>query len=104
MYLIAYGLHRDDADNGIPYNLTSFVYLHGQLEEENKFDLVAIDEVPQEDGIYDIEVVLTTGSYKKGKLFFWHKDFMQRGLIVDNDDTEYLEDAQRKFDAKLAIL
>jgi hypothetical protein len=67
--------------------VTGYIYLHGQLQDEAGFDLCHIDQLPEEDGIYDCEVTLTNGLIKPAKLYFWKskRRNINRGLIVSAD-------------------
>ncbi len=67
----------------------SFVYLHGKLEDKNGFDLVEyIDPLPCEDGEYDAEVQFANRERLSCRLYFWHANGMQKGLVVLPDDEE----------------
>lgn len=82
-----------------------FVYLHGKLNRLNYYDLVEVDELPAEEGIYDVDVILADKSKFKGKLFFWKNDFpFQHGLVVEENDTEALEYAQQCYENKVIQL
>lgn len=67
--------------------VTGYIYLHGELEEANGFDLCHIDQLPEEDGIYDCEVTLANGLVRPAKLYFWKSKIrnINRGLIVSAD-------------------
>lgn len=73
--------------NDEEYPVTGYIYLHGELEYENGFDLCHIDQLPEEDGIYDCEITLTNGLIRPAKLYFWKSKIrnINRGLIVSAD-------------------
>lgn len=66
---------------------TGYIYLHGELEDENGFDLCHIDQLPKKDGIYDCEVTMANGLIRPAKLYFWKskRRNINRGLIVSAD-------------------
>ena len=76
--------------------VTGGVYLHGQLQSDNGFDLCSVDNLPTVDGLYRCEVVMSDGSVRKAKLYFWTVDrgtaeisqIINRGLIVDAFNVE----------------
>lgn len=85
---------------------SSGIYLHGQLEIDNGYDLCGIENFPNEsspeDGFYCI-VVMRNGEKRKARLFLWEVKKLSRpnrsfwkGLIVQEGDNEYMKDAQRK--------
>lgn len=73
--------------NDVEHPVTGYIYLHGELQEENGFDLCHIDQLPEEDGIYDCEVRMINGLVKPAKLYFWKskRRNINRGLIVSAD-------------------
>lgn len=73
--------------NDTEHPVTGYIYLHGELQEENGFDLCHIDQLPEEDGIYDCEVRMANGLVKPAKLYFWKskRRNINRGLIVSAD-------------------
>ena len=84
--------------------ISSFVYLHGLLDELNKCDFCKVDGLdypPKEEdyGIHDVTVVLENVTCP-GKLFLWKRRSSWAGLVVSADDPEYLADAQKKFDRR----
>ena len=89
-------------DDDIP--VTEGIYLHGILERANGFDMVNIDELPKEDGIYDCSVIIKMVKYAC-KLYYWTVPWINgkrqdRGYIVNVTDTEYLKDAQAKYERR----
>ena len=91
----------DDDTFGV---VTTGVYLHGELEDENGYDLVQSNtSLPSADGIYDC-VVLMNQKIVQCKLFFWRRDKLQRGLIVKKGDTEYMDDAREHYSKRGLIL
>lgn len=84
-------------------DLWNFVYLHGKLQYENGFDLVACDCKPGKPGIYNATVHLHNGEIRKAKLYYW-KTNIERGLVVAIDDLEHLLDAEQKYKRRVEIL
>lgn len=84
--------------------ITSFAYAHGKLDKEIGYDLIWIpnyrhpDEIGE--GIYDVDFVYPDGRETKAKLFVWidRETFPGHGLCIDVTDTEYLKDAQWKYE------
>ena len=97
----------------IPYDnvnipITYGIYLHGILQKANGFDMVNIDELPKEDGIYDCSVIIKMVKYAC-KLFYWtvpmnNKERINRGYIVNVTDTERLKDAQEKYERRAVCI
>lgn len=88
--------------------LFGFVYLHGELEKQNGYDLVStetLEEQELEDGIYDVEVYLHDGKVKPGKLYYWkNSNNLQRGLIVNPDKEEDVKFALDNYTKKAEYL
>lgn len=81
-----------------------FVYLHGDLEKKNGYDLVSATEETYHAitacyfGKFDVDVILHNGEKEHGLLFYWHDNESRRhGLIVSGTDTESMVYAQEKF-------
>ena len=80
--------------------VTNGVYLHGELEQINGYDLVEF-EPPKADGVYGCFVHIKDETYV-AKLFYWkakidEKVTMNRGLIVSVDNKDDIKYAQEKF-------
>ena len=81
------------------------IYLHGQLEKMNQFDLVYIPkaDMPQKEGEFGCEVVVfPTKQHIPAIMFYWTSNVgtgftRDRGLIVLPEDTEAIEYAKKKF-------
>lgn len=88
-------------DDKIP--VTYGIYLHGLLEKKNGFDMVNIDDLPKEDGMYDCTVTINDVQYTS-MLFYWTLTTisgkkLNRGYIVAVGDVAYI-DAQQKFERR----
>lgn len=89
---------------GVNEPITSWVYLHGMLQDKNGFDLCLIDPMPSHDGIYDCEAILSTGETYLSKLYFYkipqynytRLSMIDRGLIVANEDSDENHDYAKK--------
>ncbi|MEE3344381.1 MAG: hypothetical protein VZS44_09845 [Bacilli bacterium] len=82
---------------------TDGMYLHGDLETLNGFDLLVIDNMPTERGIYDVNVILVDGTIHNAKFYFWQvpltDDYMRnRGLICAINDEWANSDAMPKYE------
>ena len=77
-----HALKHGDYNHQLP--TTGWIYLHGELQEEAGFDLCHIDQVPEEEGIYDCEVILPNHDTRQCKLYYWKskRRKIDRGLIV----------------------
>lgn len=89
-------------DDKIP--VTYGIYLHGLLEKKNGFDMVNIDDLPKEDGMYDCIVTINDVQYTS-MLFYWtlpaiNGKKLNRGYIVAVGDVAYMADAQQKFERR----
>lgn len=86
--------------------LTPHVYLHGELQEWNGFDLCLVQKLPEAEGIYECETIFDDGHIIPSILFFWHgpEPFTNRGLIVDKRDKASMEDARQKFEQRATSL
>jgi hypothetical protein len=80
----------------------SFSYLHGELQDKAGYNIFSFfKEIPKEEGIYKgfveflNEIVYCT-------IFLWKANDIKglQGLVVANDDIEYLDDAKTKFENK----
>ena len=82
------------------------IYLHGQLEKMNQFDLVYIPkaDMPQKEGEFGCEVVVfPTKQHIPAIMFYWtvEEPFRRNsGLIVLPDDTEAIEYAKKKYEIR----
>lgn len=84
--------------------LLDFVYLHGALEEKNKYDLIGVTEETYcvitacHFGKFSVDVILSNGEKEHGILFYWHDNQNRRhGLVVSGTDIESMVYAQDKF-------
>lgn len=106
---------RSTYDNGKETTTFSFVYFHGNLDDDLGYDIVLIEvddlNTITKDGIYDVNVIKTNGDTVEAKLYFWIAEKLaniatgetmkfNRGLIVYADDTEAIEYAKNKFESK----
>jgi hypothetical protein len=83
--------------------VTPFIYLHGTLQDRNGFDLVHIEELPSEDGIYECTVRFSDNESYEAKLYLWFIEnwyCRNRGLVVAVDDTESNDDALSKYNKR----
>ena len=97
--------------------ITSWIYLHGQLEHLNKFDLCRLEAIGEANpvsctviGEYFVEYHVTEGTYPcttvigkevyPSKLFLWETQLGYKGLVVSCSDPEGLEYAEKKFEEK----
>ena len=98
-------------DNDKYATLAGEIYLHGLIAEENGYDMCGLKELPEEDGIYDSEV-LTDDGIRQAKLFYWTTQLVaygrsfthRRGLVVQLDDGENMMTAREEFAARSAFL
>ena len=98
-------------DNGKYATLAGEIYLHGLIAEENGYDMCGLKELPEEDGIYNSEVLTDEGT-RQAKLFYWTtqlvgygKSFIhRRGLVVQLDDSENMMTAREEFAARSELL
>lgn len=95
--------HKLCGDEDFP--VTSWIYLHGELEDINGYDLVYIEEdLPVVDGIFDCIVTIDDKPYP-AKFFFWKCECTgHKGLIAGVTDDEGLAWAKEKFDEKPEIV
>lgn len=80
-----------------------FTFLHGELETMAHYDIFGfIDDVPNEEGIFDVIALFPDDVEVKCTLFLWKcnegKGF--QGLCVAKTDKEYLKDAKGKYTRK----
>ena len=90
--------------DGGDWPVTEYVYLCGEVADENDFDLCYVSALPEEAGIYPVTITTSKGKEYEGKFFFWRKYKLPRGLIVKNGDTEGMQEAKRRFDRKETAL
>ena len=83
------------------------IYLHGQLDADNGYDLCGIENFPNEesplDG-FDCTVAMRDGTKRKAKLFLWdcREEWVAwKGLIVQLGDDKYMRDAAKKRELKV---
>lgn len=106
IYACECGTFKTFKNNPILHNnpVWSGVYLHGNIQDENGFDIVTSEHGSLDDGIYKCHVILHNGEHRKAKLFYWRSKespiARSRGLIVALDDMEHLADAQRNFEER----
>ena len=103
--MVIYGLDKETSEAyGQETRLLSFVYLHGILEEKNKYDLIGVTEETYcvitacHFGKFSVDVILHNGEKEQGILFYWHdsQDRMH-GLVVSEMDAESMFYARDKF-------
>lgn len=102
---------NSEYDNYEYATLAGEIYLHGLIAEENGYDLCGLKELPEEDGIYDCEV-LTDRGIRQAKLFYWTVQAKaydkivtkHRGLVVSVDDNESIILAQKEFENRSEFL
>lgn len=78
------------------FKATPYIYLHGELEEENGFDGCYVTRIPETDGIYDCKVIIDDTFYIS-KFYYWTRHGIDRGLIVKSGDKKAEEFAKKKF-------
>lgn len=107
--MIIYGIDINDEDT----QPTLGVYLHGELEKKNGYDLCKVDECEsgfyrdKPDGIYPCTVVINGKQYES-TMYLWQIPFdcgnrivnQTKGLVVRNDDTKHMDDAKDKYERK----
>lgn len=76
------------------------VYLHGNLEDMNGYDIGFLSEIPEEDGEYPCICILANGKAHISRLFFWRTDELLRGYVVKEDDKESLLEAKALLNKK----
>ena len=86
--------------------LFNYVYLYGDLELENGYDIVDTETEEEQnisEGIYDIEVVLHDGRIVPGRLYYW-KGFggTYRGFIVSPTDEEGINYVLEYYDNRMS--
>ncbi len=88
------------------YNNTPWIYLDGELDRINGYDLCHVEEVPNQDGIYDCEVDIN-GKLYSAKLYYWHSKYLDGqyssryiGYVSEINDTFSNAVAQLKYDTK----
>lgn len=111
MIKLPYEIYAEDINHNTyveTQNGVSGVYLHKALEHENGFDLVATENAPcdlgLEDGIYLVTVVFVDRTEENCKMYYWHADGLQKGLICRISDDLGNEDARKKFDARDEVI
>lgn len=86
--------------------LFNYVYLHGDLELENGYDIVDTETKEEQnipEGIYNIEVVLHDGRIVPGRLYYWKGfDEIYHGLIVKPTDEEGINYALEYYDNRMS--
>ena len=85
-------------------NLTSYIYLHGVLQDQNGYDLVYIRDLPDERGVYEADVTLSDGSHRTAHFYRWFDGDKDRGLIVDTEDVDGNSFAMEKFNENMIFL
>lgn len=80
------------------------VYLHGKIEEINGYDCICLLELPADDGIYTIEVILSDGTSYFCDMYFWYWQGIPKGLIVLKGDTAGEKFAKFKYNKKCVNL
>lgn len=104
--LSAFGLSPGtyEAYNNVNATLLKNVYLQGNLQKINKFDVVGANVnllrclEEKKSVIININIVLTDGKIYKSRLYWWHDDAnIQHGLICDINDKDANKYAIAKF-------
>lgn len=103
--MVIYGLNAETSEAfEQETRLLSFVYLHGALEEKNKYDLIGVTEETYraitacQFGKFTVDVILSNGEKEHGILFYWHDDQNRMyGLVVSEMDAESMVYARDKF-------
>ena len=75
--------------------ITSFVYIHGDLEEKCGTDLCYVANHPHIDGEYNV----TVNGVHKAKMFLWNVPARQIGLVVSVRDRKGLAYARQMYNA-----
>lgn len=82
---------------------SSFVYLHGDLQNKAGYDIFSfLDEKPEEEGIYDT-IVEFPDMKVLAKAFLWKAKIGGKGLqglVVSVDDEMCMKDAENKYNNK----
>lgn len=112
--MIFYGIDRVKGSSFINGYHVPYVYLHGDLENLNNYDLV---ELPTESNyddlkafdecIMNVNVLLSNCEYKEAKLFLWKTTngiHHHIGLIVDINDEEAINHAKEAYDKKVVSI
>ena len=84
------------------------MYLHGWLQDANKYDLCTIGDpeflVDCGPGIYPCSVIMIDGFAVEGLLFMWTAFGMCHGLVVDKNDKEGVRYAMESILKRKPIL
>lgn len=106
MKIIALPYHWVDNKKYKDYNNTPWIYLDGELDRINGYDLCYVEEVPTQDGIYDCEVDIN-GKLYSAKLYYWHSKYSDGqysprciGYVSEINDEFSNAVAQLKYDTK----
>lgn len=95
-----YGLdYNDNSDKQV----WSYVYLHGQLEDMNGYDLCYTNDKKPVENTRKHVVAHIKGKAIPATLFFWYEDRIAKGLVVADDDNEGFSEALKhwlKFNPK----
>lgn len=91
--------------------LLNYVYLHGAVNRQNEYDLVATTKKACDilescdHGKFYVNIILHDGTEEQGILYYWtDKNGLHRGLVVSETDEESIEYARWKFDCRANIL
>lgn len=105
--MIVYGVRFDKEFDEM--KIADGIYLHGQLERINGYDMCSFGSfgVPEREGIYECRTVIDENMYIS-KLFYWtvtnYERKINRGLVVFISDKNGMEEAQKMYDERKAII
>ena len=100
--------HITNLLNGDDYQFGRGIYLHGEMELLNGYDITIFpdNDLPTENGIYDVEVRIGDNMYIDARMYLWYTKYSSRedddrmeshGLIVRLSDKDYVEHAESKY-------
>ena len=102
--MLVYGVRFDKECDEM--KIADGIYLHGKLERINGYDMCSLD-IPKREGIYECCTVIGEDMYIS-KLFYWtvtnYGRKINRGLVVSISDKNGLEEAQKMYDERKAII
>ena len=89
-----YGLDYNDDSGKKPL---SYVYLHGQLEDMNGYDLCYSDDKCPVENARKHVVAHIKGKIIPATLFFWYENRIPKGLVVADDDNKGFSEALEQW-------